>query len=115
MSVPAHDLKDAAITQSIIGAFYEVYNVLGFGFLESVYVAALDWELKARGHSVGREIAVRIKYKGDEIAWQRMDFVVDGRVVVQGRRTHFAEREAPTPQLSEGNRPRSWVASALRP
>ena len=40
------------VTHAVIGAFYEVYNTLGFGFLESIYAAALERELAARGHRV---------------------------------------------------------------
>jgi len=83
MSAPATLLVDAALTRRIIGAFYEVYNVLGFGFLESVYVAALERELKSRGLTVRREVAVRVRYKGDDIAWHRIDILVGNRVVVE--------------------------------
>jgi GxxExxY protein len=100
MSVSARDLVDAKITQSIIAAFYEVFNVLGFGFVESVYVAALEWELKARGHAVGREIAVRVTYKGNDIAWQRMDIVVDGRIVIE---TKAGELISPNARLQLHN------------
>lgn len=76
-------LAEEALTRSIIGAFFEVYNTLGFGFLEHVYKAALEWELRALGHQVGREVNVMIVYKGHELALQRMDIVVDGRIVVE--------------------------------
>jgi GxxExxY protein len=54
-----------ALTHAIIGAFYEVYITLGFGFLEHVYTMALERELTARGHRVAREVSVRIFYKGE--------------------------------------------------
>lgn len=38
------------ITREIIGAFYEVYTTLGFGFLEHIYVMTLERELRSRGH-----------------------------------------------------------------
>src|SRR6185437_7460091 len=41
-------------TKSIIGAFYAVYNALGFGFLEHVYAAVREKELSRRGHRVAR-------------------------------------------------------------
>jgi GxxExxY protein len=102
MSVPASgtELVQATLTGSIIGAFYEVYNTLGFGFLESVYVAALDRELNSRGHGVGREIAVRVSYKGTEIAWHRIDILVDKRVIVE---TKAGEHIAPVAQLQLHN------------
>ncbi len=74
-------------TESVIGAFYDVYNTLGFGFLEHVYAAAMERELIARGHDVAREFAVRIEYKGQEIATQRLDMVVDTRLVIEIKAT----------------------------
>jgi GxxExxY protein len=58
-----------ALTGSIIGAFYEVYNTLGFGYLEAIYVAALEMELRDRGHEVTRELAVRVRYKSRDLGF----------------------------------------------
>ena len=41
-------LLEEELTHSIIGAFYEVFNTLGFGFLEHIYIMALERELIAR-------------------------------------------------------------------
>jgi GxxExxY protein len=76
------------LTRSVIGAFYDAYNTLGFGFLEHVYVLALERELRARGHRVGREVGVTIMYKGDELAMQRLDMVVDEVLVVETKSTY---------------------------
>lgn len=76
-------LAEEAITRSIIGAFFEVYNTLGYGFLESVYAEALARELRRRGHRVEREVMVRIWYKSEIIARQRVDMIVDGKVIVE--------------------------------
>jgi GxxExxY protein len=70
-------------THSIIGAFYHVYNALGFGFLENVYVLALERELRARDHRVAREVSVPIFYKGEELCTQRLDMIVDDKVIVE--------------------------------
>jgi len=43
-------LIEEELTRSAIGAFFEVYNTLGYGFLEHVYVRALEIELRSRGH-----------------------------------------------------------------
>ena len=43
-------LIEEELTRSVIGAFFEVYNTLGYGFLEHVYASALERELVARGH-----------------------------------------------------------------
>src|SRR5690349_11565889 len=80
-------LIHALLTRSIIGAFYEVYNTLGFGFFEHVYSKAMEVELTARGHSVGREVWVPVFYKGSNLTRQRMDMVVDGKVIVENKST----------------------------
>jgi GxxExxY protein len=80
-------LTESARTRSVIGAFFEVYNSLGFGFLEHVYSAALELELTGRGHRVGREVSVAISYKGREISRQRLDMIVDDMIVVELKAT----------------------------
>lgn len=80
-------LLHEALTESVIGAFFDVYNILDFGFLEHVYSAALERELRSRGHSVGREVGVEVMYKGEEIASQRLDMVVDDCLVVEIKST----------------------------
>jgi GxxExxY protein len=81
-------LIEATLTHSIIGAFYEVYRALGYGFLEHVYATALERELVARGHGVAREVPVRIMYKGDELCSQRLDMIVEEKVVVEVKSTY---------------------------
>ena len=75
------------VTKAIIDAFFAVYNKLGFGFLESVYCAALAYELRKRGHRVVRELSVPVFYDGHPIARYRIDFVVDDVVVVEVKST----------------------------
>jgi GxxExxY protein len=82
------DPAEEQLVHSVIGAFFEVYNTLGFGFLEHLYVAALVHELRARGHRVGREVPVRVMYKGIEIGVHRLDLLVDDRLVVETKSTH---------------------------
>jgi len=71
-------LIEEALTKAVIGAFYEVYNNLGYGFLEHVYVLALEMELRARGLKVEREVWVPIYYKTVRIGYQRTDMMVEG-------------------------------------
>ncbi|MGH7522788.1 MAG: GxxExxY protein [Gemmatimonadales bacterium] len=87
-------LVEKQLTGSVIGAFYEVYNTLGFGFLEHVYVAALERELLARRHRVAREVSVRVAYKGEVIGLQRLDMVVDGKLVIETKSTSQLHKAA---------------------
>lgn len=52
-------LLEEELTGRIISAFFRVYDVLGFGFLESVYTRALAHELRKRGMSVECEVGYR--------------------------------------------------------
>ena len=95
VDVPDHALIEGKLTASVIGGFYAVYNSLGFGFLERVYMAALERELRARGHAIGREVWVPVHYKGEVISRQRLDMIVDERVVVEAKSTHELHKSAP--------------------
>ena len=81
------ELIEERLTGSVIGAFFEVYNALDFGYLEHLYAAALERELLSRGYHVARELAVRVMYKGEEIGCQRLDMVVDDVLVVEVKST----------------------------
>jgi GxxExxY protein len=81
------ELLEERLTQSVIGAFYEVYNTLGYGFLEHVYRMALERELRDRGHRVARESGVRVMYKGAELTSQRLDMIVDEKLIVELKST----------------------------
>ena len=80
-------LLERRTTAAIIGAFYEVYNKLGYGFLEHVYSLALERELVERGHTIEREVIVTVSYKGKPLTTQRQDMVVDHKVVVENKST----------------------------
>lgn len=75
-------------TGHVIGAFFDVYSALGFGFLEHVYSLALERELMERGRLVGREVSIPIIYKGAALTSQRVDMIVDERVVVEIKSTY---------------------------
>src|SRR5215813_3702679 len=94
------DLVEEALTKSVIGAFCEVYNELGFGFLEHLYLLALERELKVRGHRVAREVWVRVFYKGEELGRQRLDMIVDEKLIVETKSTQVLRRDAPAQVLS---------------
>jgi GxxExxY protein len=93
--MPKRPLLHEALTRSVIGAFFEVYNTLGFGFLEHIDVVALEREIRQRGHSITRELSVRVMYKGEELGAQRLDMVVDHVLVVEVKSTAVLQHIAP--------------------
>jgi GxxExxY protein len=76
-------LKHRELTEKIIGAFYEVYDELGHGFLESVYEQALAIALVQAGMKVGRQVAVSVWFRGQQIGDFRADMLVDGKVLLE--------------------------------
>ena len=101
------NLFEERLTHSVIGAFFDVYNTLGFGFLEHIYVMALERELLARNHRVAREVAVQVSYKGQWLGQQRLDMIVDEKLVVETKSTQelhkSAHRQYTRPESTDSN------------
>ena len=73
----------AEITERIIAAFYQVYNTLGYGFLEKVYQNAMTLELTARGLSAIPQAQLKVYYSGVVVGEYYADFLVEGCVIVE--------------------------------
>ena len=58
------------VTHKIIGGAYQVYNNLGFGFLESVYRKAMVIEIEASGLRVQQESPLKVLYR-DQLVGDR--------------------------------------------
>jgi len=76
-------LENEKITESIIGSAFEVYNTLGYGFLEKVYQRALQVELLQRGHAAELESAIKVKFKDIVVGDYAADLLVDKKVIVE--------------------------------
>ena len=91
-------LLEQALTESVIGSFYDVYNELGFGYRELVYSLALERDLLAKGHRVDREVAVMVYFRGEPLVRQTIDMIVDDKLVLELKSTARLEGNA-TSQL----------------
>ena len=58
------DLKHGVLTNKIIGVFYDVYNELGHGFLESVYHRSLVLALQSAGLNVCSRVDIPVWFRG---------------------------------------------------
>jgi GxxExxY protein len=67
----------------IVNAFFEVYNWLGFGFLESIYAKALEIALRARGLRVEREVPISVFFREHLVGTHRIDMLVEGKIIVE--------------------------------
>ena len=85
------------LTNRIICAFYNVYNILGYGFLEKVYENALALELKKPGMSVTQQESIKVYYEGVQVGDYFADIIVNGLVILEleaaesFRNEHFAQ------------------------
>ena len=82
-------LKD--LEAEVIGAAYEVSNILGAGFLEKVYHRALQKELTLRGISVRSNVDLPVTYKGENVGEYIPDLLVEDRLIIEVK---FVERFA---------------------
>ncbi len=76
-------LKHADLTEKIIGIFYDVYNELGYGFLESVYEESLVIALREGGLTVDRQVPVPVWFRDHKVGEFRADILVEGSVLLE--------------------------------
>lgn len=79
----ADEYKHKDLTDVVINAFYQVYNTLGYGFLEKVYRNALAFELDLRGYQVDREVALKVYYAGAVVGEYYADIIINGSVILE--------------------------------
>ena len=70
-------------TDKVLRAFFDVYNELGYGFLESVYQKAMQVELIKRGLTCKLEEPIGVKYKGVDVGKFEADLFVNDCVIVE--------------------------------
>lgn len=71
------------LTHEILGAFYEVHNILGFGFLEQVYQNSFYKELLHRGLKVECQKEIVVYYKGESVGRYVADMVVENKIILE--------------------------------
>lgn len=77
------DDKINELTHKIIGCAMQVHRILGNGFQEVIYQRALTIEMRFLGIEFEREKEMQIFYRDEEIGTRRVDFFVEGKVIVE--------------------------------
>jgi GxxExxY protein len=77
------ELLHEELTNVIIKTFYEVYNELGYGFLEKVYQNSLYLELKNKGYKVEAQKKILVYYKGIEVGEYYADLLVEDTIILE--------------------------------
>ena len=81
--MPNEQFLHSDLTQAIIGTFYEVYNELGHGFLESVYENALAIALRDKGFEVHQQISIPVWFRGKQVGDFDADLLVNKLVLLE--------------------------------
>ena len=74
---------EAELTHKVIGAFYETYNALGHGFLESVYENALALQLDQDGIRFQRQAELAVRFRGHVVGIFRADFLIGDKLIIE--------------------------------
>ena len=75
--------KHSELTDKIIKAYYNVYNNLGYGFLEKVYENSLLLELSSLGLKCSSQHPIQVNYNGKEVGKYFADIVIEDSVIVE--------------------------------
>ena len=81
------DLKHGLITDKILGVFYDVYNELGYGFIESVYHRSLVLALKSVGLAVCSKVPIPVWFRGVRVGRFEADVLVENCVLLELKAT----------------------------
>lgn len=83
MSADERRYKHSELTEKIIGIFYDVYNELGFGFLESVYESAMALAFTEQGLLFERQVSIPVYFHNQKIGAYDADLLVGGLVLLE--------------------------------
>src|SRR5947207_9223216 len=83
MNTDKHGFKHKEVTDKIIRAFYDVYNELGHGFLESVYERSMELALTSLDLRVCRQIEVPVWFRGKTVGEFKADMLIDNCILLE--------------------------------
>lgn len=83
MEASDSSLKYSDLTDKIIGVFYDVYNELGYGFLESVYQQSLVIALRQAGLKVQCQAPLAVWLRGQKVRDYKADLIVQNCILLE--------------------------------
>jgi GxxExxY protein len=83
------NLLHKSITDVILKVYFEVYNELGYGFLEKVYQNAMYFELQSLGYKVEAQKQIKVYFKKQLIGEYYSDLLVEDKVIVELKATEL--------------------------
>jgi GxxExxY protein len=82
-------LLHESITSTILKVYYEVYNELGYGFLEKVYQNAMYLELQSCGFKVEAQKQIKVYFKKQLVGEYYSDLLVEDKVIIELKATEL--------------------------
>ncbi|WP_368564994.1 GxxExxY protein [Pseudoxanthomonas sp. UTMC 1351] len=76
-------LIEEGLTERVIGVFYDVYNELGAGFLESVYENAFAIALREVGIDVQQQVSLQVEFRGLSVGAFKVDLLISKCLIVE--------------------------------
>lgn len=83
MDAIPREYAEAELSRRVIGAFYETYNTLGYGFLESVYENALALQMRSDGLHFQRQAELAVRFREQVVGIFRADFLIEGKLIIE--------------------------------
>ena len=77
------DLLHRNLSDTILKIYFEVYNELGYGFLEKVYQNAMYFELKSQGYKVEAQKQIKVYYKSQLVGDYFADLLIDDSIILE--------------------------------
>lgn len=87
------ELLHQDLSNKIIKTFYNVYNELGYGFLEKVYQNALYLELKEQGFKVEAQKQIKVYYKNSIVGDYYADLIVNDTIILELKAVEFLVKD----------------------
>jgi GxxExxY protein len=117
MNTDEHGYKHAELTGKIIKVFYEVYNELGYGFLESVYENALVIALRASGLQAEPQKPIQVWFRGQPVGNFEADILVASLILLElkATRTLDSSHEAQLLNYLRATEIGWWVSIVANP
>ena len=81
--ITTNENKLNELSEKIIGAAFEVSNILGVGFLEKVYENALNIELELRGVQAQQQAPLKVYYKDELVGDYFADILVENEIIIE--------------------------------
>jgi len=83
MNTNEHEFKHREISKTTIGVFYEVYNELGHGFLESVYHKSMELALREVGLQICSPVVIPVWFRGNQVGDFEGDILVERSILLE--------------------------------